>query len=47
MENLTALSKEELQSTNGGILSLMLIAFAEGVAYGYVKEKFESGQWKI
>jgi hypothetical protein len=47
MENLEKfasieLNKEELIRTNGGIL---INIFLWGVAYGYIKEKLDSGQW--
>ena len=37
----------EIKKTNGGILGLIAIAFWGGVAYGYTKEKFETGEWCI
>ena len=40
------LSQSEKIKTEGGIL-LFVAAFAAGVAYGYVKEKFASGDWSI
>lgn len=47
MENLRELTEKEIQETDGGILGLIACAFWGGVAYGYVKEKFESGQWSL
>ena len=41
------LDVKEIRETDGGIIGLLLSAFAMGVAYGYAKEKFESGQWEI
>ncbi len=40
--NVKRLTEKEITSTNGGIL---INVFLWGVAYGYVKEKFNSGQW--
>lgn len=45
LENLKDLTENELIETDGGIIALMACAFWGGVAYGYAKEKFESGQW--
>lgn len=45
MNNLKELSFQEKNEINGGILGPLAIAFWSGVAYGYVKEKFDSGQW--
>ena len=45
MENLQDLNEKELQEVDGGILGLLAWAFWGGVAYGYVKEKLDSGQW--
>jgi hypothetical protein len=47
MENLRPLTEKELKETEGGILGLIWSAFVVGVAYGYVKEKFASGQWEL
>lgn len=46
-KNLKPLTQKELRETNGGILGLIACAFWGGVAYGYVKEKFNSGQWEL
>lgn len=40
--NFTELSSEELTNTNGGVL---ISIFLWGVAYGYIKEKLNSGEW--
>lgn len=45
MDNLRNLNENELQNTNGG--SVFMVAFGVAVVYGYVKEKFESGQWHL
>lgn len=45
MENLRELTKEELKETDGGILGIVAIAFWGGLAYGYAKEKIDTGQW--
>ena len=41
------LSHVEKIETEGGIIGLLIGAFVAGVAYGYVKEKFASGDWSI
>lgn len=43
--NLTELNNSEKKNITGG--SIFLLAFAVGVGYGYVKEKFASGQWEL
>lgn len=45
MENLKDLSEQELHETQGGWLIFVAGAFVVGTAYGYVKEKLDSGQW--
>lgn len=45
MYNLKELSKKELKTINGG--SIIILAFVVGFGYGYVKEKFDSGQWSL
>jgi len=45
MENLQNLTTEECIDTEGGLLGPIAIAFWSGVAYGYIKEKYNSGQW--
>ena len=40
--DMSSLSSKEMAETSGGVL---INVFLWGVAYGYVKEKFESGQW--
>ncbi len=40
--NVTELNESEIQQTDGGLL---INIFLWGVAYGYVVEKLESGQW--
>ena len=41
------MNAKEITETEGGILVLIAVAFAWGVAYGYTKEKFESGEWSL
>lgn len=38
------LDSNEVKQTQGGVL---IGAFAAGFWYGFIKEKFESGQWEI
>lgn len=45
MKGLNNLTEQELQKVQGGWLLFVAGAFVAGVAYGYVKEKLESGQW--
>lgn len=51
MKNLESFGVQELDTkgisnTNGGgIIILIGSAFLMGVAYGYAKEKIDSGQW--
>lgn len=45
MNSLKELSKNELETINGG--SIIILAFWAGFGYGYVKEKFDSGQWSL
>ena len=45
MEKLQILTKEECIKTEGGLLGPIAIAFWSGIAYGYIKEKYNSGQW--
>ncbi len=42
---LTPLKHKELSNVYGGFAGLFPLAFLSGVAYGYIKEKFNSGQW--
>ncbi len=42
-----SLSLREEKETNGGIIGLMISVFWLGVTYGYVKEKFNSGEWSL
>ena len=41
------LNAKEIRKTDGGIIGLIAVAFWVGVAYGYTKEKFESGEWSL
>ncbi|KAF9659147.1 hypothetical protein ABHQ57_01710 [Tenacibaculum sp. ZH5_bin.1] len=41
------LNSKEIKKIDGGVIGLIASAFWAGVAYGYVKEKVESGQWEI
>lgn len=46
MKNIIELDNQELiQINGGGIIPIIMYAFGYGVAYGYVKEKLQSGQW--
>lgn len=46
MKNIKELNNEELAQINGGVLIPLIVgAFGLGAAYGYVKEKLQSGQW--
>ena len=46
--NVKPLSLNKEQKINGGgILIIVAYAFLWGVAYGYTKEKFESGEWSV
>ena len=46
--NVKCLSLDEEQKINGGgLIILAASAFLWGVAYGYAKEKFASGEWSI
>jgi lactobin A/cerein 7B family class IIb bacteriocin len=40
-----SLTENEIKSTQGGWLLFVAGAFVAGTAYGYVKEKLDSGQW--
>ena len=41
-----SLDLNDQKEANGGfLLTLPVFAFAWGVGYGYVKEKFETNQW--
>jgi hypothetical protein len=45
MEKLQNLTNKECVNIEGGLLGPIAIAFWGGVAYGYIKEKYNSGQW--
>lgn len=41
------MNAKEMKKTDGGILGLIAFAFIAGMAYGYTKEKFNSGEWSL
>ena len=42
---LTPLTRDELKNIEGGWLLFVAGVFVAATAYGYVKEKLNSGQW--
>jgi|GEM_PF-1611645 hypothetical protein len=44
-KNVKPLSLNELKKVNGGGAGLFPLVFVAGVAYGYIKEKLDSGKW--
>ncbi len=41
----SSLTKDEMETTQGGWLIFVAGVFVAATAYGYVKEKLDSGQW--
>jgi len=46
--NVQELSTTESENAQGGfVVGMIIAAFQAGLTYGYVKEKFDSGQWQF